>query len=496
MKKDKIKIILIYPPVSTINLYNTPTGLLYVATVLRKNGYDVRLVDCSVEAGYNKTLEDEIKNADILGVYAMSVHLKRLLPLLEKLKFINDRIKIVWGGPHATLFPGQTAKSKFADIVVRGEGEEAMLEIVRGFESGKLDLHQIRGISFKEGNDIITTPDRDFIDMDTLPFIDWTFLKNEVMEVVKKTIIRVQASRGCPYNCAFCINVVSKNKKMRYRSPKNVLDEIEAIYHNYNISRIGFRDEVFMSNREQVKQIAGGILERNIKITWLANPRVEYLRESYIDDNYLKLLSESGCNKLSAGGESGSPRILKLLKKGCTVEDILNFVKRTKKHNIIPIVAFLTGIPTETHEEQIQTLRLIREILRIQPKAYINGPANFRPYPGGELYEMCVKDYNLKMPDSLEEWAKADVLGGAHPPWIKRMYFNQYLWTSTRAARHYDYEYIRQIMRRNPLKAIGYFIIGAISRFRLKHIFYKFPIEFRLLDWYHRYIIKKIPEFS
>jgi radical SAM superfamily enzyme YgiQ (UPF0313 family) len=275
-----------------------------------------------------------------------------------------------------------------------------------------------------------------------------------------------------------------------------VLDEIEYLYKEYNIKRVGFRDEVFISNRKQVKDIATGLLERNIKITWLANPRVEYLRESYIDDNYLKLLADSGCNKLSAGAESGSQRILDLLKKGITVEDTLNFVRRTKKFNILPVVAFLTGIPSETKEEQIETLRLIRDILRIQPKAFINGPANFRPYPGGELYDMCIKKYNLKMPDSLEEWAKADILGGAHPPWIKRMYFNQYIWTSIRAALFYDSKYIGHVMRRNPIKAVFMIFIGLISKLRLRYVFYEFPIEFKLQDWYHRYILRKVPEFS
>ena len=491
-----LKLLLIYPPIGRFDEYNTPTGLLYVATVLKKSGYAVRLVDCSVEPDYEAILEKEIKDTDLVGVYAMSVHIKFLLPVLERLKKINPRIKIIWGGPHATLFPEQTAKSVLVDAAIRGEGEEAMLEIVKGHESGNLDFHKIKGLSFKAGIDVVTTADRDFIDMNTLPFLDWSLLRNEVLNVVKDKIIRVQTSRGCPYKCAFCINVVSKNAKMRYRDPKNVLDEIEYLYREYNIKRVGFRDEVFISNRKQVKEIAVGLLERNIKITWLANPRVEYLRESYIDDNYLKLLADSGCNKLSAGAESGSQRILDLLKKGITVEDTLNFVRRTKKYNILPVVAFLTGIPSETKEEQEETLRLIRDILRIQPKAFINGPANFRPYPGGELYDMCIKKYNLKMPDSLEEWAKADILGGAHPPWIKRMYFNQYIWTSIRAALYYDSKYIFHVMRTNPFKAVFMFFMGVLSRLRLRYVFYKFPLEFRLQDWYHKYIIKKIPEFS
>lgn len=494
--QSKLKIILLYPPTGGMAEYNTPTGLLYIATVLKKNGYNVVLVDCSVEPNYRQILENEIKNTDLLGVYAMSIHIKYLLPELARLKKINPGVKIIWGGPHASLFPEQTVLSDLADIVVPGEGEEVMLEISRGLESGRLNLHEIKGVTFKENGSIISTPDRDFIDMNELPFIDWSFLKKEVFEVVKRTIIRIQASRGCPYKCTFCINVVSKNKKMRYRTANSVLDEIEYLYKEFEIKRVGFRDEVFMSNRRQVEDIAKGLLERNIRITWLANPRAEYLRESYVDDNYIKLLADSGCNKLQTGGESGSQRVLDFLKKGCKVEDILTFVKRAKKFNITTVVSFITGLPTETKEEQAQTLRLIRDILRIQPKAFINGPQFFRPYPGGELYDLCVKKYNIKMPNSLEEWARADILGGAHPPWVDKSYFNQYLWISTKAASKYSNAFIWEKMLRNPLKGIGVFLLAKISKFRLNHVFYKFPFEFRLLDWYHRLILKKIPELS
>jgi anaerobic magnesium-protoporphyrin IX monomethyl ester cyclase len=484
-----------YPPIGRISNSNTPTGLLYVGTVLKVNGYNVRLVDCSVEPAYKEILEREIKDTDILGIYAMSMHLKYLLPELMRLKQINKRMKIVWGGPHAMLFTEQTAKSPLADIVVPGEGEEVMLEIIKGYESGNLDLHKIRGLTFKEDGNIYSTGPRDFIDMNKLPFIDWALLKREVLDVIKGTIIRVQASRGCPYNCAFCINVLTKNKKIRYRDPENVLDEIENLYKEYKIKRVAFRDEIFMSSRQQVKEIARGLLERNIRISWLANPRAEYLRESYIDDDYLQLLSDSGCNKLQCGGESGSQRILDVLHKGINVEDILNFVRRTKKFNIMAVVSFMTGIPTETEQEQLQTLYLIRDILRIQPKAIIIGPANYRPYPGGELYDMCVKQYNLKIPDSLEKWAQAEILGGSNPPWVKKVYFNTYLWTSVRAA-SLTYKEVWEKTSKNPLKLLGILCFCMVSRFRLKHIFYKFPIEFLLMNWWHRFIIRKVPEFS
>lgn len=495
VNKRKLKIVLVYAPTGEISNYNTPTGLLYIASVLKKRGNKVRLVDCSVEPSYNKILNNEIQDADILGVYAMSTDIRYLLPLLKGLKKINKKIKIIWGGPHATLFSEQTAKSPLCDIVVRREGEETILEIVEGYESGKIDLHKIKGIVFKEGNKIFRTEDHDFIDLNKLPFIDWSFVKPEVMDNIKNSIIRVQASRGCPYNCAFCINVVSGNRKKRYRDAKKVLDEIEHLYKKYGIKRVGFRDEIFMIDRDQIRDIAQGLIDRNIKITWLANVRATQLKESYIDDDYLQLLVDSGCDKLQCGGESGSQRVLNLLRKGITPNDILYFVKRATRFNIIPLVAFMTAIPTETEEEQMQTLSLIRDILRINPNTAINGPAVYRPYPGGDLYDMCVKKYNLKIPNSLEEWTKTDILGGSRPSWIKKMYFYEHIWTSIALATFKSKTIWRHILK-NPIRGLAILFLARLSKLRLNFLFYKFPFEFLLLDWYYGFIIRRIPKFS
>ncbi len=490
-----MKIILLYPPTGWFDNYNTPTGLLYVGTVLRKEGYNVKLVDCSVEPNYNEILEKEIRDADILGIYAMSVHIKFLLPLLKRLKKINDKMLIIWGGPHAMLFHEQTAKSDFADIVCKGEGEEVMLEIVKAIKSNNLILHNIKGITFKENGTVQTTPYREYIDMDTLPILDWSLLKKDVMEVVSNTVCRVQASRGCPYACTFCINLLTYNRKLRYRNPDKILNEIEYLIKTYNIKRVGFRDEVFISNRDQVKAIAQGLLDRKLQISWLGNPRVEYLRKRYLDDDYLQLLVDSGCDKLQTGGESGSERVLKFLRKGIKVKDIMTFIIRCKKFNIRPLIAFMTGLPTETKKEQKETLKLIRDILYICPEANINGPANFRPYPGGELYDFCVKNYNLKMPNTLEEWTNIEMLGGGKTPWIRKLYFNQFLWMSTKATT-YNKKIIFELFQKKSLKYYGIFIFSTISKFRLRFLFYKLPFEFLLLHIYYKYIVKVPPDYS
>jgi radical SAM superfamily enzyme YgiQ (UPF0313 family) len=207
------------------------------------------------------------------------------------------------------------------------------------------------------------------------------------------------------------------------------------------------------------------------------------------------MLARSGWNKIGLGAESGSQRILDFLNKGCLVEDTLNAIKRAKQYNIFPVVAFLTGLPTETEEEQMMTLRLIRDILKIQPQAVINGPAIYRPYPGGSLFELCVKEYGLKIPESLDEWSRPEVLGGNKSPWIKRLWFVQHIWNTLR-CRTYPLKDTFKKIKEKPAEGLSILIIGLITRVRLRFLYYGLPFEFKLLDWYHRFILKRPPEFS
>lgn len=514
------KIVMIYPPTGNITDYNTPTGTLYVSTYLQEHGYDVRFIDCSVEENWHERVLKEVKDAICFGSYCMSIHIKHLVPLMEEVKAANPKIKIVLGGAHPTLFPEQTAAEPLVDFVVRGEGEGTMLELVQFIEKGATEFSSVKGISFKKfpdsgitGNDyqntissnnfagvIYNTPDREFMDMDKLPFVNWNFLCKKALDSMKARISRIQTSRGCPFKCSFCINVVSKNSRMRYRSASRVLDEMEYMINTWGVNRFGVRDEVFLTNRKQVREFAQGIIDRGLKVTWFANPHIKYTRESWIDDEFMSLLVRSGCNKLQCGGESGSQRILDMLHKTITPEDILNFVKRAHKYNIVPLVAFMTGLPSETKEEQLETLKLIWQILEVAPECFINGAAMFRPYPGGELYERCVKEYNLKMPTSFRGWMHVETIGGTKPPWVKDLYFSQNLWTHTMFARYEKLGQLTDICKKINKKyglfaAVAAYVWGKVSYYRLKYNYYGFPIDFMALQayWHCR---KEIPELS
>jgi len=496
----KNKIVMLYPPTGDFTDYNTPMGVLYISTVLKQNGYDVQFIDCSIEKEYHELVLKASVDALCIGSYCMSIHVQHLIPLLEEVKKANPKIKIVLGGVHPTLFPDQTVADELIDFIVIGEGEVTMLELVQAIEHGRTDYENIKGIGFKQNGGVIITPNREFIDMDTLPFVDWGLMNKTAVESMAGKIARVQTSRGCYFKCAFCINVVSKNSKMRYRSPQKVVDEMEHIVKTYGVKRIGVRDEVFLTNRQQVKEISEEIIKRNLKISWLANPHIKFTRNAWLNEELIGLMAKSGCNKLQCGGESGSQRILDMLHKTITPEDILTFVKRAKEHNIIPLVAFMTSFPTETREEQLETLRLIWQILKANPQTFINGMAMFRPYPGGELYDRCVKEYGLNMPDTLRGWMYIDVVGGKKQPWVDRLWFDQNLWTQVTFARLSKLGQLTEMCKKISRKygihyAIAAYLYGKLSHARLKYNYYGFPFEFYALHllWKWR---GEIPELS
>lgn len=194
---NRSKILILYPPVGYFTDYNTPTGTLYVATVLKEKGYNVKFIDCSIEADYHAKIMNELSDALCVGAYCMSVHIKHLVPLLREIKGIRPDIKVVLGGPHPALFPESTVRDDLVDFVVRGEGEETMLELVEALERGETDFSNIKGICFQQDGRVINTPDREFLDMDSLPFVDWSLMSPVALESMKSSIARLQTSRGC-----------------------------------------------------------------------------------------------------------------------------------------------------------------------------------------------------------------------------------------------------------------------------------------------------------
>ena len=357
-----------------------PLGIAYLGAVLEKAGLSVKLLDCRLAKA--KDIIHEIEGAEIVGISAPSVLVKGVLELAGYAKRLG-KITVV-GGPHATISPDFFFRNRegWVDFVVRGEGEYTLLELVQRL-SNEEDWKEVKGISYVKDGEIVHTPDRPIIkNLDDLPFpARHLFPMEEYLRRWKKTIgytiLNLLSSRGCPYSCFFCSKEVF-GKVYRTRSAKNVVDEVELIAEEYAPDHLFFNDDIFTLNRRRVLQICNELMERELKVDWGCESRVDT-----VDCELLKAMKKSGCTRIAYGVESGSQRILDILKKKATVEQIKRATSLTKKVGIQVVHYLIIGTPGETMEDIELTKRLIRET-----KPDYLGVSFFTPFPGSESWKL------------------------------------------------------------------------------------------------------------
>lgn len=485
MKKKvlKKKILLISPPFTisltasniskdkNVNITGLPLGLMYLGTVLQKEGHEVKIIDGTTNPNFLKEIYNYLPNTDFVGLSVMTPQIYYALLISRKIKEKNKKVKIMWGGAHSTLYPFQTIKNKYVDIVIVGEGEETIKELV----SGKR-LRNIDGIFYKEGKRIIRNKPRKFLDMNKLPLLNWDIIDKKVINALD--IALAHTSRGCPHRCTFCINSVIKNY-WRSMSPEKVIEQLKDLKKHFKNKPIYFRDEEFFINIERAHEICRRIIKEKLNIKWLTSIRADHFRK--VD---MELLKESGCYQLHIGSESGSQRVLDFLKKDIKVEDSLYAAEQCKKYDILPKFSFMIGLPTENEKEVLETINLIDKIKKINQKATFFGPTIYRPqYPSGELYEVCNK-MGWKAPDTLEEWAVENTkdwsfISPEKYPWIdkKDIELLQMLEPLVRFGTQSLKSDLKATVNVNKVLKLAFSIISKI-RWKLK--IFKFPIEYRL----------------
>lgn len=388
------------------------------------------------------------------------------------------------GGKHPTIFPEQTARSPYVDIAVRGEGEQTLLEIVRAIENND-SFNNIKGITFLRDNELISTPDREFLDMNKLPS-----LKYELVEVTKKLSMQeiqklkrwgpqLLTSRGCPYRCTFCINKILK-EGIRFRKPELVLDDIERL-KDMGINKIEITDECFLINKKRTEDIIYGIINNNLKIKWHAAVRANAFNENFLNEKLLKDIKKSGCVSLAMGVESGSQRVLDKLKKDIKVEDTIRSAELLSKAKIRAYYSFMIGVPGETKEDIEKTLKLIYKITKIHPDSEIFGPQIFRPFPGSDIFDEISK--YVEFPKRLEDWEKNGLLFGDNYrvpiefPWLDVSDYN------LKKLRFYgsNANGLPKSMRYKQFyyKVIEFFLKKS-ARMRIRYSFYGLPFEYAL----------------
>ncbi len=429
------KVLLINPRFTEeVTIFNIPISILYLGSWLVNNGYEVCLLDALHFRDMSllfQRIQAELPDTLCVGFSVMSAQIPSALQISKFVRQCDSSIPIIWGGVHPTLYPEQTAKSEFVDFVVKGEGEFTLFDLVEGIKQGNLQPAHIRGLAFQDGSNSVTlNPDREPLDMNELPPIEWKLIESlkpdsNLKELSELTLygLPLLTSRGCPHRCTFCINSILKTK-YRHRRTDLVLDDIKSLIA-LGAERIQFTDEDFFASQKRIRELIDGIEEKGLSFKWAASVRPDYFRPDYLgSEEFLSRVKRSGCYMVGTGAESGSQRILDMIKKDITVEDTLNMTRCLSQAGIKANFSLMIGLPGEEESDYKQTLKLIEEIIKIDYSFFILGPQIYRPYPGSQLYLECLRQ-GLKEPGTIDEWASSPYI---HSEYSRRSYYDKSLY--------------------------------------------------------------------
>lgn len=387
-------ILLIYPRY-TYPRKNPPLGLAYLASFMRREGYNPMIVDLNIDNYSDERLSALVKefNPVVLGISFMTNQYGECLRLAELIKSSLKSACIVAGGPHVSALPEEILKEcPSIDISVIGEGEMTFLELVNTVNSGETHFHHINGICFRDNGGIIRTGARPLIeDVESLPFPAWDLIKVEkysVFSIEEGDTFALLSSRGCPNYCIFCDSHTIFGRTFRARSAQNIFSEIEFLHGKYGMTKFDFVDDMITLKKERVLELCRLIKESGIPFKWMANARV-----NTIDREMLQKMKESGCVRIDVGVESGDPAVRRIARKGTTNEQIINAHKWAKETGI-QIGAFtMVGNLGEDMESVKMTAGLLKDI---GEDVMISIAC---PFPGTELYRMAKEKGYLKITD-------------------------------------------------------------------------------------------------
>ena len=409
-----------------LDITTPPLGLGYLASVLRKEGFKVKIIDDAVEKlGLNKLL-NKVKNALIVGITSTTPTFNAALKYAQKIKNRFPEIFVVLGGVHVTFMPYDALKHEFVDAVCTGEGEYTLKEVAERVERGKT-LEGIKGLIYKEDGKIIDNGKREPVqDLDSLPFPAYDLMPLDRYTVLGHRMehFPMISSRGCPFGCRYCSSSLFMGRKFRARSAENVVDEVEWLVNEFKAQYIAFSDDTFTLNRKRVEEICREIVNRGIDVEWSCSSRVDTINRSILEK-----MKRAGCSAIYYGVESASPAILRYYKKKINLDMVEKAVKLTKEFGIMTICSFIIGSPYETKEDMKATLRFA---LKLDPDY-----AQFSiltPYPGTEIYEEA-KEKGLLLSTNFDDYT-------AGKPVLRNLYMSP-----EEISRFLKYCYLRFYLR-------------------------------------------------
>lgn len=478
------KIVFFIPSFSSLEA-TAPLGLLAISTPLLRAGYTIRIIDSTIVPDFKKRVLEEVRDALCLGISLVTgPMISETVEISRAVKQWNKDFPVILGGWHPSLLPGQTLEADYVDIIVRGQGEDAMLEVAQRLQSGA-PLDDVLGVGFKRDGKLVLTPERPLKTLDVMPPKAYHLADFDAYErVCGRRWAMYVSSLACPFNCSYCTNAGVYGRKWNALPVAQVVEETMDLTRRFRLQLLWMADDNFLVDLERALQIAEGLVRAGASFKWSVQATTNLTARLSVEE--LTLLRRSGLHQICQGIETASPTVMKLMNKGFQdLDSIYQSTERCVQAGVIPSFNIIFGYPGEGVKERRETIHFIMDVCRRFPGAEF-WTNIFTPYPGSPIFHRA-QELGIEVPRSLEGWVD---------------YFPRYTvlpWLKGKDHLHVQImrDYLRIAFDRAPIAADNRgWLTRAIqrmtsypARWRLDHDFYEFPFEL----WVNRKLKRILP---
>ncbi len=456
-----------------------PLGLLYMGDALKKAGLEVKLYFLAPEDA--KAVADEIVelNPILVGLSVLTgVQVKVAADLSERLKALDPELPIVWGGVHPTIDPVMCLNEPFIDITVDADGEETIVDLARCL-ANRGDLGQVPGIVYKVGGELARTAKRPmFADLDRYT-PDWSLIDMEdhIVTYEGQRTAEFITSRGCPFNCSFCSVPVTSNRRWRKHSDDFVREGLSYLRRQHDVTNVIFCDDLISTNTKRMLELLKVSREVGMSVATCQ------IRLDGINKEVLESLVASHVKRIFIGIESGSDRMLKLVRKGFNRQRIIEQFKLIAQYPIAVTAPLIIGYPTDTWDDIHQTMDLAVEMADIIPGTVVT-IQTYNPYPGSDLYHLAIEQ-GFQPPQRVTEYESYDVFFASFKlDWLP--------WADDDTLRRFHViDGYAKMLTHDPsdtwIRTAGKYALSRAARWRLRHRVFAYPFEVFLMYKFNRY---------
>ena len=499
----KPKLLLIYPDMGFAGTYvkQIPIGVIYAAAKVAKiEEIEVELFDCRVIDHWPRKLTEKLSNENVflVGFSVLSGStVFRAYEISTLVKSVNPEIKVVWGGTHPTVMPQDTMQYGCVDFCVSGWGSQSLLELTISLLSGTPSIEEIPGLSYRGGDEVKIASTND-----TFEDVHWRDLPYHLIEPTLERYFEIQEERvfpiytafGCPYKCTFCMSPIWYKGVRKKWSPINagdVVDHIQHLKEEYDIDFVYIVDDDTFVNTKHFGGISQLLKDRGVKVgIGVRGIRINEVLK--LKPELLELMQEVGVTNLHIGVETGSQRMLDLMKKEITVEQTVEANKLLSRYpKLTPMYNILGGLPSESIDDLKATGRLQLKLTEDNPNCIVFDCGKYIPYPGGNLYDLAI-EYGFEPPSKPEHWKKLDQEVDVYQPWYTPAY-NQcikMLQVTSFAISNWE-----RFLEGFPVWLSTFYKVAKtlykpIAKYRLRNGRHGFLIEYRVFELCQKFLTK------